>query len=72
MGELLNIHDVQATDSTFCAKLRESLRKNGRFSWNSRVPKDEFTIEHYAGKVAYNCLKFLDKNRDSISPGTCN
>ncbi|KAK9866994.1 hypothetical protein WJX84_009703, partial [Apatococcus fuscideae] len=58
----------KATDSTFCAKLRESLRKNGRFSWNSRVPKDEFTIEHYAGKVAYNCLKFLDKNRDSISP----
>lgn len=63
---------MQATDSTFCAKLRESLSRNRRFSWNTRIPKDEFMIDHYAGRVAYNCLKFLDKNRDSISPGTSN
>lgn len=68
-SDVYSLCGLQASDSTFCAKLRESLSKNRRFSWNTRTPKDEFVVEHYAGRVAYNCLKFLDKNRDSISPG---
>lgn len=26
-------------------------------------------MRHYAGDVLYSCNKFLDKNRDSLSPG---
>ena len=64
---------LQATDTTFSAKLRENLAHNGRFSWDSRSPDADFTVEHYAGPVTYSCHRFLDKNRDTLSPGvrTC-
>ena len=60
---------LQATDTTFSAKLRENLAHNGRFSWDSRSPAADFTVEHYAGPVTYSCHRFLDKNRDTLSPG---
>ncbi|KAK9810086.1 hypothetical protein WJX72_004563 [[Myrmecia] bisecta] len=58
----------KATDSTFSAKLRENLTSNKRFSYNPKVPTDDFAVEHYAGEVVYSCHKFLDKNKDSLSP----
>ena len=60
---------LQATDTTFSAKLRENLAHNERFSWDSRSPAADFTVEHYAGPVTYSCHRFLDKNRDTLSPG---
>lgn len=59
----------QATDSTFGAKLRENLHSNGRFKFDPKKPTDDFMVQHYAGPVTYSCTKFLDKNKDTLSPG---
>lgn len=59
----------QATDSTFGAKLRENLHSNGRFKFDPKKPTDDFVVQHYAGPVTYSCTKFLDKNKDTLSPG---
>ena len=40
-----------------------------RFSYNPKSPSDDFTLQHYAGPVVYSCEKFLDKNKDTLSPG---
>ncbi len=61
---------VQATDSTFGAKLRENLHSNGRFRFDPKKPTDDFVVEHYAGPVTYSCTKFLDKNKDTLSTGS--
>ena len=65
---------VQATDSTFGAKLRENLHSNGHFKFDPKKPTDDFIVQHYAGPVTYSCTKFLDKNKDTLSPGklSCN
>ena len=60
---------LQATDSTFGAKLRENLHSNGRFKFDPKKPTDDFIVQHYAGPVTYSCTKFLDKNKDTLSPG---
>lgn len=60
---------VQGTDATFAQKLRHHLNGNKRFSYNPKAPTDDFIIEHYAGQVPYSPHKFLDKNKDTISPG---
>ena len=60
---------LQATDSTFGAKLRENLQSNGRFKFDPKKPTDDFIVQHYAGPVTYSCTKFLDKNKDTLSPG---
>ena len=60
---------MQATDSTFGAKLRENLHSNGRFKFDPKKPTDDFVVEHYAGPVTYSCTKFLDKNKDTLSTG---
>ena len=60
---------MQATDSTFGAKLRENLHSNGRFRFDPKKPNDDFVVEHYAGPVIYSCTKFLDKNKDTLSTG---
>ena len=60
---------AQATDSTFGAKLRENLHSNGRFKFDPKKPTDDIIVQHYAGPVTYSCTKFLDKNKDTLSPG---
>jgi hypothetical protein len=59
----------QATDSTFSAKLRSNLMKNPHFGYDKRSTGGDFLIDHFAGDVVYSCTKFLDKNRDTLSPG---
>ncbi|PRW61206.1 myosin-1-like isoform X1 [Chlorella sorokiniana] len=57
----------KGSDSTFAAKLQQQQAAHPRFSYNTRAPGDDFTIQHYAGPVVYSCTKFLDKNRDTLS-----
>ena len=55
-------------DSSFAAKLRRTHEDHPRFSYNSKAPGDDFTLHHYAGPVVYSADRFLDKNRDALSP----
>lgn len=58
----------QATDQTFVEKLNYHFgsTKHECYSIN-RNNKSSFTIHHYAGKVSYCALGFLEKNRDTLS-----
>ncbi len=60
---------MQSTDTTFGEKLRQQLKTHECFGYDPRIPSLDFTVRHYAGDVLYSCDKFLDKNRDSLSPG---
>jgi len=60
---------LQSSDSTFGEKLRQQLKTHECFGYDPRIPSLDFTVRHYAGDVVYSCHKFLDKNRDSLSPG---
>lgn len=55
----------QASDASFVEKLDAGCRTNPHYK---RIPgKDPgFTIHHYAGKVQYTAVGFLEKNRDTI------
>lgn len=55
-------------DSSFAAKLRRTHAEHPRFAYNAKAPGDDFTLHHYAGPVVYSAHKFLDKNRDALSP----
>lgn len=44
--------------------------KNPHFGYDKRSTGGDFLIDHFAGDVVYSCTKFLDKNRDTLSPGT--
>ena len=58
---------MQSTDATFGEKLRRQLRAHANFGF---TPHDlDFMVRHYAGDVTYQVSKFLDKNRDTLSPG---
>lgn len=48
--------------------MRQRLVSHPRFSFNPKSPGDSFTLHHYAGPVAYSAVRFLDKNRDALSP----
>ena len=60
---------AQSTDNSFGEKLRQQLRGHGCFAYDPRRPSLDFTVRHYAGEVPYCCDRFLDKNRDTLSPG---
>jgi len=59
---------LKGTDSSFAAKLRRTHRDHPRFFFNDKCPGDNFSLQHYAGPVIYSADKFLDKNRDALSP----
>ena len=44
--------------------------KNPHFGYDKRSTGGDFLIDHFAGDVVYSCHRFLDKNRDTLSPGT--
>ena len=59
---------LQANDQTFVEKLNYhfGLHKHDCYTIN-RNNKLSFTIHHYAGKVSYCAMGFLEKNRDTLS-----
>ncbi|CAF3676597.1 unnamed protein product [Rotaria sp. Silwood1] len=58
----------KATDQTFVEKLNYHFGSNKHECYSiNRNNKYSFTIHHYAGKVSYYALGFLEKNRDTLS-----
>ncbi|XP_051789441.1 unconventional myosin-XV [Erpetoichthys calabaricus] len=55
----------QATDHSYLQKCHYHHGNNPLYS-KPKMPLPEFTIRHYAGKVAYQVHKFLDKNHDQV------
>ena len=71
---LLSLLDEQssfpkATDETFVTKLNQSFAKLPFFVQAKGTVSGTFSIQHYAGKVEYECWGFLEKNRDSLPSG---
>ena len=68
----------KGSDASFAAKLHAVAGGHPRFGAPARAgggsgsggsaAGGEFTLRHYAGDVVYCCDRFLDKNRDSLSP----
>ena len=52
---------------TFAEKMFQDFAKHPNF-FKPKFDKTQFTIDHYAGKVTYDTLLFLDKNRDYLIP----
>ncbi|CAF1090703.1 unnamed protein product [Adineta steineri] len=58
----------KATDQTFVEKLNYHFGSNKHECYSiNRNNKSSFIIHHYAGKVSYCALGFLEKNRDTLS-----
>ncbi|XP_069819475.1 myosin-IIIb-like [Dendropsophus ebraccatus] len=55
----------QASDSSFVEKLSAGCRGNANYE-RLRGKEPGFTVHHYAGKVQYTAVGFLEKNRDTI------
>lgn len=56
----------QGTDMSLAQKLRTTLDKRPHFSI-ARTNPGAFIVHHFAGEVQYDCVEFLDKNRDTLS-----
>ncbi|GJP35900.1 hypothetical protein CLOM_g20443 [Closterium sp. NIES-68] len=50
---------------TFATKLYQSCAAHPRFE-KPKLSQTDFTINHYAGQVTYQCDLFLDKNKDYV------
>lgn len=58
----------KATDQTLVEKFNYHFGSNKHECYSiNRNKKLSFTIQHYAGKVSYCALGFLEKNRDTLS-----
>ncbi|XP_073496340.1 myosin-IIIb-like [Phyllobates terribilis] len=55
----------QASDESFVEKLSTGCRTNPHFE-RTRGKDPGFSVHHYAGKVRYMAVGFLEKNRDTI------
>ncbi|XP_075049866.1 myosin-IIIb-like [Mixophyes fleayi] len=55
----------QASDDSFVEKMSAGCRANPHFE-RSRGKDAGFIIHHYAGKVQYSAVGFLEKNRDAL------
>ena len=59
---------LQGSDTSFVEKLRRTHAQHARFRRDSKTVDTTFTLNHFAGPVTYSADKFLDKNRDALSP----
>lgn len=55
----------QATDQSFLEKCHFHHSDNGLYG-KPRMSTPEFTIRHYAGKIKYSIVHFLEKNKDTL------
>ena len=54
------------SDAGWLGKIKEIHRKHPNFE-EYRQNKDCFTVMHYPGKVTYDAMGFLDKNKDPLA-----
>ena len=59
----------RGSDSNLLAKLKKTCNTHQSFSFSTvgLQSKDEFCINHYAGKISYNINGFVDRNKDTIA-----
>ena len=57
-----------ATDQTLIYKLRSNLQVHEQYTPSTDQNSLKFTLNHYAGTVAYDTAGWLEKNTDTLSP----
>ncbi|XP_059159220.1 unconventional myosin-VIIa-like isoform X2 [Physella acuta] len=60
----------KGTDQSFVAKLNIAFGGNQYYVKSQQTNIAKFSIQHYAGKVLYTADQWLEKNRDTLPPGT--
>ena len=55
------------SDMGFLGKIQEAHRKHPNFEGHVKESKTSFTVVHYPGKVTYDAIGFLEKNKDPLS-----
>jgi len=55
------------SDKGWLLKIQEAHRKHPNFEGNVKESKTSFTVVHYPGKVTYDAIGFLEKNKDPLS-----
>jgi myosin-7 len=74
-GSIMTILDEEcpvskATDKTYVAKLKKAFDKQHKRFTGAKGDDAEFTLDHFAGKVKYDCNGWLEKNMDNPPGGT--
>jgi len=55
------------SDLGWLGKIQEQHRKNPNFEGHVKESKTSFTVMHYPGRVSYDAIGFLEKNKDPLS-----
>ena len=55
------------SDNGWLGKIKEAHRKNAQFEGHVKESKTSFTVLHYPGRVSYDAIGFLEKNKDPLS-----
>jgi len=55
------------SDSGWLSKIKEAHRKHANFEGHVKEDRNGFTILHYPGRVTYDSVGFLEKNKDPLS-----
>ncbi|XP_071954506.1 myosin-IIIb-like isoform X2 [Antedon mediterranea] len=63
-------HFPKGTDHSLVEKMGQNFSKNHHYIKAKVSTSNNFSIDHYAGRVEYNANNFLEKNRDSLPNGT--
>ena len=69
---ILNMLDEECrlpkgTDKNFTLKLNKKFNNNENYILKKRYIDLKFGINHYAGEVTYDTIKFCEKNKDAVS-----
>jgi myosin V len=56
----------KGSDMNYLSKLSTRQAKHPCFSQNVHMSREGFCIHHYAGKVTYNVIGFVERNKDTL------